>query len=101
MSVGWRAGAKLMSSWSSARFFRRSEPCSVGNRPPRCRCVAAMALYLDADATLDDLREAVTTAEDAERIARRVLGSTHPIAVDIGLCLQAALRARETPPTNA
>ena len=100
MSVGWRAGAKLMSSWSSARFFRRSEPCSVGNRPPRCRCVAAMALYLDADATLDDLREAVTTSEDAERTARRVLGGEHPVTTGMEKSLQSArtvLRARETP----
>ena len=29
-------------------------------------------------ATLDDLREAVTTLEDTERIARRVLGGAHP-----------------------
>ena len=29
-------------------------------------------------ATLDDLREAVTTLEDAERTARRVLGGAHP-----------------------
>ena len=30
------------------------------------------ALYQDDGATLDDLREAVTTLEDTERIARRV-----------------------------
>ena len=30
-------------------------------------------------ATLDDIREAVTTLEDVERIARRVLGGTHPL----------------------
>ena len=39
----------------------------------------AMALYKDASATLDDLREAVTTLEDVERIARRVLGGAHPL----------------------
>ena len=33
-----------------------------------------MALYQDPRATLDDLREAVTTLEDTERIARRVFG---------------------------
>ena len=37
----------------------------------------ARALY-KAGATLDDLREAVTTLEDAERTARRVLGGAHP-----------------------
>ena len=38
----------------------------------------AKALYLDANATLAHLREAVTTLEDAERTARRVLGGAHP-----------------------
>ena len=33
----------------------------------------------DPGATLDDLREAVTTLEDIERIARRVLGGAHPV----------------------
>ena len=31
------------------------------------------------DATLDDLREAVTTLEETERTARRVLGCAHPL----------------------
>ena len=51
-------------------------------------------------ATLDDLREAVTTLEDAERIARRVFESAHPDVVWIERHLQkarAALRDRETP----
>ena len=59
----------------------------------------AMALYKDEGATLDDLREAVTTLEDMHRIARRVLGGTHPIAAGIEVELRyarAALRARET-----
>ena len=34
---------------------------------------------MDANATLDDLREAVTTLEDLERTARRVLGGAHPL----------------------
>ena len=59
-----------------------------------------MALYMDPAATLDDLREAVTTLEDTERIARRVLGGAHPLTVEIEHNLEnsrAALRARETP----
>ena len=50
-------------------------------------------------ATLDDLREAVTTLEDAERTTRRVFGGTHPSTTGIKAALQhtrAALRARET-----
>ena len=57
--------------------------------------------YEDTGATLDDVREAVTTLADAGRIARRVLGGTHPITVDIEdelRDLRAELRARETPP---
>ena len=60
----------------------------------------AKALYEDTDATLDDLREAVTTLEDAERIARRVLGGVHPLTEGIKGDLQSAqarLRAYETP----
>ena len=60
----------------------------------------AEALYSDPAATLDDLREAVTTLEDVERIARRVLGGSHPTTTRIENCLResrAALRARETP----
>ena len=55
-------------------------------------------LYRDDGATLDDLREAVTTLEDTERTARRVLGGTHPTTEGIGETLQGAragLRARE------
>ena len=61
----------------------------------------AMTLYKDEGATLDDLREAVTTLEDVERIARRVLGGTHQIVSPIEHRLhnaRAALRGRETPP---
>ena len=38
----------------------------------------AIALYDDADASLDDQGEAVATLEDTERTARRVLGGAHP-----------------------
>jgi hypothetical protein len=64
------------------------------------RWIYASALYMDASATLDDLREAEATLEDADRIGRRVFGGTHPLAVQIEESLQnarAALRARETP----
>ena len=61
------------------------------------RSVYARALYEDPAATLDYLHEAVTTLEDADRIARRVFGGTHPLTKQIGICLRDALRARETP----
>ena len=66
----------------------------------RLRWNYADALYNDPGATLDDLREAVTTLEDAERIARRVFGSAHPTTAGVEGALRAArakLRTRETP----
>ena len=64
----------------------------------------ARALHDDPAATRDDLREAATTLEDAERTARRVFGGAHPLTVDIESNLRdarAALRARkETPPAE-
>ena len=45
--------------------------------------VYARTLYMDAGATLDDISEAVTTLEKADRIARRVLGGAHPLVVGI------------------
>ena len=58
----------------------------------------AEALKSDPGATLDDVREAVTTFEELERTARRVFGGAHPITKGLEKCLrdaQAALRARE------
>ena len=54
----------------------------------------------DANATLDDLRAAVTMLEDVERTARRVLGGANPLTGLIERSLEesrATLRARETP----
>ena len=65
----------------------------------RIRKLYAQALCRDANATLDDLCEAVTTFEDVVRIARRLLGGAHPLVLDIESDLRAAramLRARET-----
>ena len=64
------------------------------------RAVYAKSLYEDDSATLDDLREALTTLEETGRVARRVLGGTHPLTEGIENELRkarAALRARETP----
>jgi hypothetical protein len=76
------------------------------------RTVYAAALCKDSAATVDDLREAVTTLEDTGRTARRVLGGAHPITTAIELHLEvsrakldlevsrAALRAREETPSG-
>ena len=47
------------------------------------RSVYAETLYIDPGATLADLREAVTTLEETERISRRVLGGAHPVTAGI------------------
>ena len=57
-------------------------------------------LYLDDGATLDDLREAVTTLEDTASTVRRVLGGAHPFisTIDPTLAMaRGALRNSETP----
>ena len=63
----------------------------------RMRWNYAQTLYYRGDsATLDELREAVETLADSERIARRVFGGTHPITTGIERDLRearAALRA--------
>ena len=67
----------------------------------RMRLAYARALYKDAAASLNDLREAVTTLEDTVRIRRRVLGGSHPTTKGLERNLRdarAALAARETPP---
>ena len=64
----------------------------------KLRWAYAEALYRDPGATLADLREAVTTLEDTERNARRVLGGAHPTTAEIGVLLRivrATLAARE------
>ena len=58
----------------------------------RMRWLYAVALY-DDDGALDDLREAVTTLEELERIARRVLGDAHPNTRGIEVALQEAREA--------
>ena len=64
----------------------------------RLRATYAGALYYDRGATLDDIREGVTTLENVERTARRVLGGAHPFTGGIESDLRnarATLAARE------
>ena len=66
----------------------------------KMRWLYAMTLYKDPGATLDGLREAVTTLVEIERTARRVLGSAHPVAAAIEsrlLNARAALHSSEAP----
>ena len=54
----------------------------------KMRALYAQSLYEDPAATLDDLREAVTTLEEIETTARRVLGGAKPLTVAIERELQ-------------
>ena len=58
----------------------------------RMRSNYGLALCEGAGASLRDLREAVNTLEDTERIARRVLGSAHP---EVGKIERVWIHARE------
>ena len=61
----------------------------------RIRQNYAIVLCMTASPTLNDLSEAVTTLEDTERIARRVLGGSHPLTVTIERHLREAQRERD------
>ena len=92
------AAARVESATGAAagRARRRRAP----RRTLWLRSTYAEALYKDGGATLDDLREAVTTLEDTTRIARRVFGGANPLTEIIEDNLQnagAALRAMWCP----
>ena len=75
----------------------RTKRRAASSPPFRCRNYA-QSFYKDNAATLEDLREAVTTLEDVVRIARRVLGGEHPFVGLTELRLRnarATARARE------
>ena len=63
----------------------------------RMRWIYAAVLYEDDNATLEDLRQAVTKLEETLRTARRVLGGSHPTTGAIERALRdarAALQGR-------
>ena len=67
-----------------------------GNRLTlKMRWIYAAALCMDPGATLDDIREAVTTLDDVARIARRVLGGAHPSTERIEVALRKSRAAHE------
>jgi tetratricopeptide (TPR) repeat protein len=68
------------------------------------RCIYARTLYENPAATLDDVREAVTTLEDDARVTRRVFGGAHPATSSVEIALResrAALRARDPAPPGS
>ena len=86
------AGLNYCGLRKNARDLRRSLK-KRDKKKPRMRWIYGTALYRDTSATLDDLREAVTTLEDAERISRRVMGGAHPTTEGIEDDLQEARAA--------
>ena len=91
-------------------LLRKTTPvsqCALGENHDltlRMMWAYGRAIYNDPGATLDDLREAVATFEETERIARRVFGGAHPLTEGIEMHLRdarAVLRARETPSPGA
>ena len=94
-----------MKSFEEAKaLLRKTMPVArrvlgEGNRLTlKMRWICGQSLYMDDGATLDDLREAVSTLEDLERTARRVLGCAHPTVKEIMVRLRdarATLAARE------
>ena len=72
-------------------------PCDV--RTLKMRWDYVNAVYMDPAATLDDLREAVTTLEETTRTGRRVMGRSHPLVLRFEQDLRnarGALHSRET-----
>ena len=63
----------------------------------KMKWIYARSLYEDPAATPDDLREAVTTLEDIERIARRVFGGAHPLTEGMEEDHRRARRASRPP----
>ena len=95
--VRWRRGGGAALVRGGVRYRRGGFPRGR-DAGAALRNNYARALFLDTNAALDDLREAVTTLEELERIARRVCGSVHPLVVDINSSLllsRVALRVRE------
>ena len=80
-------------------MLRKSIPvaqCVLGKETRltlKMRWIYGEALRRDTGATLDELREAATTLEDTERIARRVFGVAHPLTVDFRKALRYARAA--------
>ena len=60
----------------------------------RMRWAYAGAICNDTAATLDDVREAVTTLEETEQTARRVLGGANPLVGEIETSLREARAAQ-------
>ena len=89
----FKEGKKLLrkSILVARRVYGENDEITV-----KMRALYAQSLYYDAAATLDDLREAVSTLEAMARTARRVFGISHPPAKDIEADLRRSRAALAT-----
>ena len=98
MTTGAAATSRCARRYTAAATRSNTTPTKNTRRPSQrpsrrartTRWIYAAALFDDDDATLDDLREAVTTLEDTERTARRVFGGAHPLTAGIEASLHNA-----------
>ena len=110
MTTGAAATSRCARKYTAAATRSSITPTKNTRRPSRSRSRnarttrrarrATVALYKDAGATLDDLRESVRTFGELEPISRRVLGGAHPTTAGIEYELRdarAALAARKQP----
>ena len=97
-TIGAAATSRCVRKYTAAATQNSIMQTKNTRRPSRSRSRRAP---IDTGATPDDLREAVTTLEDAGRIARRVFGGAHPTTRRIEAALResrASLRTREWGP---
>ena len=100
MTTGAAATSRCVRKYTAAATRSNITPTKNTRRPSRPRPRRARTTHGDPAATLHDLREAVTTLEELEPYARRVLGGAHPLTSAIEYELRDArsvLDARETP----
>ena len=77
------SGLKKVVNNARVSDARRVTENAEDEEPRRAASGVLSRDYGEPSATLDDIREAVTTFEEIEPVARRVLGGAHPITVDI------------------
>ena len=93
MGLGFANPKAAGSHWISTQLPTRTRPAAINTTTKSLFFMPLLESSYDPGATLEDLREAVTTLEDTTRISRRVFGASHPSTTGHE---EALLRARET-----
>ena len=98
-----RVGSELLEAVSVIFQSRRRPPAGMQRALSGAPGAMAGFLGLKNPHVNYTPREAVTTLEDTARTARRVIGDAYSLTMGIGISLRdarAALRARDTPPSD-